>query len=307
MSRRLIVHVPGEPDAEYAIGERPLVVGRHPECDVCVPSRYVSRHHFRIEPTAGGVTLADLGGANPVLVNGRRVEGSIALRGADTIRVADVTIEYVEAPAAHEGTVFFALPPTEQLGPSSADAIERLTKGVWGSQHLGTGGTVSIMFTDIENSTPLVAALGDAAARNVIQAHNAVLREQFDAHRGYVAKRQGDGFLVLFASARDAVAAAVAVQRRLAEQNPGTEGVPVRVRIGIHLGEVLWDGDDIFGSAVNFAARVSAQAAGAEILVSAVLREVVAPTGEFAFPEMRELELKGFSGQHRLYSVAWQV
>src|SRR5439155_13947788 len=116
----------------------------------------------------------------------------------------------------------------------------------------------------------------------LMRAHNAVLRDQFNVYRGHEAKRQGDGFLVLFASARDALNCAVAIERSIGTAAPDSE-TPLRVRIGLHVGEVLWDENDIYGAAVNFSARVSAQAEGGEVLISALLREVVAPSGEFDF------------------------
>jgi class 3 adenylate cyclase len=75
--------------------------------------------------------------------------------------------------------------------------------------------------------------------------------------------------------------------------------------MGIHIGEVLWDDNDIFGASVNFAARVSAEAQGGEILISALLREVIAPSGEFTFGEEKIVPLKGFKGLHKLTALEW--
>jgi class 3 adenylate cyclase len=161
------------------------------------------------------------------------------------------------------------------------------------------------MFTDLEQSTSMVTELGERAAFRVINIHNTVLRDQFREFRGHEAKRIGDGFLVLFASARDAMNCAIAIQRRL-EEAQREAGAPIRVRIGIHIGEVLWDENDIFGSAVNFAARVSAEAKGGEILISALLREIMAVSGEFEFGEQREAALKGFRGTHMLTQLRWE-
>src|SRR5690606_32264926 len=105
---------------------------------------------------------------------------------------------------------------------------------------------------------------------------------------------------------RDALNCAVAIQRRLLATVNEPTG-PVRVRIGVHIGEVLWDENDIFGASVNFAARVAAEAHGGEVLVSALLREVLAPSGEFIFGEERILPLKGFKGLHKLTALDWNV
>jgi class 3 adenylate cyclase len=178
-------------------------------------------------------------------------------------------------------------------------------QSVWLNQNLGPGGTLTIMFTDLEQSTTMVTELGEREAYRISNRHNAILREQFREYRGHEAKRLGDGFLVLFASARDAMNCAIQIQRRL-DEGQGDEVNPVKVRIGLHIGEVLWDDNDIFGSAVNFASRVSAQAAGGEVLISALLREVMAVSGEFNFGEPREAVLKGFKGTHGLTPLIWQ-
>ena len=155
-----------------------------------------------------------------------------------------------------------------------------------------------------DETVELVNQLGEREAFQVINAHNAVLREAFREFRGQEAKRIGDGFLVLFASARDAIGCAVQAQRRLAGATSGFG--PVRVRMGLHVGEVLWDENDIFGSAVSFAARVMGEAHGGEVLISSLLRELVSVAGEFRFGEGREATLKGFRGTHILTRVFWE-
>ena len=81
---------------------------------------------------------------------------------------------------------------------------------------------------------------------------------------------------------------------------------PIRVRIGLHTGEAIKEGDDFFGKHVNLAARVAGQAQGGEILVSSLLKELTESAGEFAFGDGRKVELKGISGKQRLFEVQWQ-
>ena len=78
------------------------------------------------------------------------------------------------------------------------------------------------------------------------------------------------------------------------------------VRIGLHTGEVIKEGDDFFGKHVNLAARIAGQAGGGEILVSSLLQELTASGGDITFSDGREVELKGLSGIHHLYVVDWQ-
>ena len=165
-------------------------------------------------------------------------------------------------------------------------------------------GTVTLLFSDIEGSTPLNARLGDQAFFALLQEHNAIVRAQVAAHAGFEVKSEGDGFMLAFKSAIDGLRCAIGVQRALAERN-ASAAEPIRVRIGLHTGEAIRDQDDFFGLHVNLAARVGSAASGGEILVSALLKELTAHAGEFSFDAGREVELKGI-GPQRVHRVAWQ-
>ncbi len=164
-------------------------------------------------------------------------------------------------------------------------------------------GTVTILFTDIEGFTPMTERLGDQGAQEVIRAHNRIVRRQVADHGGFEVKAQGDGFMLAFQSARWALRCAVALQRVFATTDEFSE--PVRLRIGLHTGEAIREADDFFGKAVIHAARIASVAAGGEILVSALLRELTDGTGGFTFGAVREVELKGLKGHHQVFSVAW--
>ncbi|MBI2766981.1 MAG: FHA domain-containing protein [Chloroflexi bacterium] len=304
-AQKLTVRSPGEPPVDYVMGETPVVIGRDASCDVRVPSQYVSRRHIQIEWHGDGLLLTDLGGRNPVLLNGEAISGSANLLPGDSIAIADVIID-LEGDGMGGGTVVFSAPKPATAAPATPiPGTDSGLRSVWRGQNLGPGGTLTIMFTDLERSTNMVTELGEREAYQVLKMHNGILREQFAHFRGHEAKRQGDGFLVLFASARDALNCAVAIQRQIVQAAAVASG-PIRVRMGLHIGEVLWDENDIFGSAVNFAARVSAAAEGGEILVSALLREVIAPSGEFAFEPGKVVPLKGFKGEHELTPLRWR-
>jgi class 3 adenylate cyclase len=167
-------------------------------------------------------------------------------------------------------------------------------------------GTVTIMFSDIEGSTVLAEQLGDERWLKLLHRHNAVIRRQLAAHSGFEVKSQGDGFMVAFASARNALRCAIAIQRDLAayRDQPGSQ--VVRVRIGLHTGEVIREQEDFFGHAVILAARIGAKANGNGILVSAVLRGLVAGSHEFQWGETREEQLKGIQEPQRVYEVCWE-
>ena len=165
-------------------------------------------------------------------------------------------------------------------------------------------GTVTILFTDIEGSTAMTERLGDHRAQEILHAHNRIVREQVAAHGGFEVKSQGDGFMVAFSSARRALACAIAIQRALdARAAPPDERL--RVRAGLHTGEAIKEADDFFGKNVILAARIAAQAIGGEILVSSLLKELVESAGDVRFDGGRELVLKGLSGTHQVFAVAW--
>jgi class 3 adenylate cyclase len=119
-------------------------------------------------------------------------------------------------------------------------------------------------------------------------------------HAGHVVKSQGDGFMIAFAQPEEAVRCSVDIQRELRKRPDG-----IRVRIGIHAGKSVRRGDDLFGRNVAMAARVAAAADGGEILVSEAVREACQDvTDGFGFDDGRDVELKGFTGTHRLYAVS---
>jgi len=146
--------------------------------------------------------------------------------------------------------------------------------------------------------------LGDREAHKLIQAHNTIVRKQLAAYDGFEVERLGDGFLLAFSSARQALRCAVGIQRAFAAHNESS-GEPLRIRIGLHTGEAIKGADRFFGKTVILAARITAQACGGEILVSSLLRELLDGAREFAFDEGREAELKGLTGRHRMYGVIW--
>jgi eukaryotic-like serine/threonine-protein kinase len=175
--------------------------------------------------------------------------------------------------------------------------------------HAAPDGKVTILFSDIENSTLMTERLGDRRWLEVLRAHNALFRRQVRAHGGYEVKNQGDGFMLVFPDSRRAVECAAAIQRTLAEGEL-IEGETVRVRMGMHAGEAIREEGDFFGRSVILAARIAAQARGGEILVSEALKER-AELGNghdpaVRFDDGRELELKGLAGTHVVYRADWE-
>jgi adenylate cyclase len=165
---------------------------------------------------------------------------------------------------------------------------------------LAPSGRVAIVFSDIEESTALNERIGDRAWVRLIDRHDKMVARHVKRHHGYVVKSQGDGFMIAFAQAEQAVLCSIDMQREL-----GKRPNDIRVRIGIHVGKSVRRGDDLFGRNVAMAARVAGQAEGGEVLVSAPVRDECLASAQDAvdFDDGRDVELKGFGGTHRLYAV----
>jgi len=166
-------------------------------------------------------------------------------------------------------------------------------------------GTVTVLFSDIESSTSMTERLGDQRAQEVLRAHNAIIRSQVATHEGFEVKSLGDGFMLAFSSARRAVQCAIAIQQSLMSYNEGHHEDPIRVRIGLHAGEVVREVDDFYGKNVILASRIAGQATGGQILVSALLKELTESAGDLRFGDGHDVKLKGLTGTTRVFPIIW--
>jgi class 3 adenylate cyclase len=165
-------------------------------------------------------------------------------------------------------------------------------------------GTVTILFTDIQDSTALNEQLGDSDWVRVLDAHDRVVRTRVERHDGHVVKSQGDGFMVVFGEAIDGVRAALAIQAALARGGSRRlRRTPIHVRIGMHVGEVTSREGDYFGRNVALAARVAACADGGQILVTDAVRDSLGDDADTMLRAADEVELKGLAGRHQLWRV----
>jgi eukaryotic-like serine/threonine-protein kinase len=172
--------------------------------------------------------------------------------------------------------------------------------------HAAPDGTVTILFSDIEDSTVLNERLGDERWLELLRLHNAIFRRCVRSHRGFEVKNQGDGFMLVFPSPSAALHCAISVQRQLAELAEEHPEEQIRVRMGLHTGKAIAEEGDFFGRNVVLAARIAAHARGSEILVSGALREQAEGEDGLAFGEGRELELKGMAGTHTVHRADWE-
>jgi adenylate cyclase len=165
--------------------------------------------------------------------------------------------------------------------------------------------TLAIMLTDVEGSTALRLECGDVLADQILAIHAQILREELHRQGGQERQFLGDGFLFSFGTTDAAVACAIGIQRALEEHNVAYPEHRVRVRIGVHVGEVSTSGGELYGQTLHAAARVMSEAAGGQILVSGAVRDSVVREGPWRFVDSGLFWLKGFPERWRLYEVAW--
>ena len=158
----------------------------------------------------------------------------------------------------------------------------------------------SIMFTDMVGSTEMTTQLGDTRAVELLRAHDAIIRRSLEAHGGGEVKHLGDGIMASFDDVPASVACAQRIQSEFAAYNSNNE-TPIRFRIGIHAGEPVEDSDDLFGSAVQLAARICDSASADAILVSGDVKEACSGSNH-SFDHHGSETLKGFSQPVELFA-----
>jgi len=164
---------------------------------------------------------------------------------------------------------------------------------------------LTILFTDLEGYSHLTETIGDRNAHRLVRAHNRLVRRTLGQSGGVEVKQTGDGIMAYFLSASRAVECAVEIQRAVAVHNRQSPGPALNVAIGINTGAPIVDNGDIFGAAVNIAARLAARADGRHIVVSEVVRLLTAGKG-FTFRSLGKERLEGLTEPVKLYEVPWQ-
>ncbi len=165
--------------------------------------------------------------------------------------------------------------------------------------------TAIVLFTDLVGSTELRSRLGEEVADGLRQRHDVLVTTAIEASRGNVVKNLGDGIMATFGGATDAVEAAVAIQQAIGRHNRSSVA-PLRVRIGVSAGDVVFEGEDCFGTPVIEAARLCAAAIGGQILASEMVRWL-ARSSEGEFVTVGSLELKGLAEPVPAVEVQWEL
>jgi DNA-binding NarL/FixJ family response regulator/class 3 adenylate cyclase len=167
-------------------------------------------------------------------------------------------------------------------------------------------GTSTVVFTDVTDSSSVLASLGDDAYASVFGSHVALLGSTAGRHGGRITKQLGDGVLALFGSSHEAVSAAVEMQQATERTERSGAHPSFGLRVGINAGDVVDSDDDVFGSAVVVARRLCDAAAPGQILVTEVVRLLAGTRLVTPFEPIGDLSLKGIPGSVTTYSVPWE-
>jgi class 3 adenylate cyclase len=161
---------------------------------------------------------------------------------------------------------------------------------------------LAFLFVDIDDSMPLLEALGDADYYSLLALHNEAIESTVRANGGEVVKHTGDGYFATFRNPSTAVGCALAIQSRFPIALGHAPSTPMLVAVGVHAGEGMAARGDVYGLAVSMAARICALGDGGEVLISDKVRSVI-PPGRFRFVDRGGVSLKGFSGDMRIYQA----
>jgi class 3 adenylate cyclase len=217
----------------------------------------------------------------------------VLLSGRTAVRLADgrsyeiAPLEVVDIPPGHDGWV---------IGDEPAVMLEWAGLQTFVGPALSRGRTLAtLLFTDLVDSTPTAARLGDRDWRELLAGHFAAARSALDRFGGREIATTGDGILATFDGPANALGAAEAIRDAATRHG-------LRVRAGVHVGEVEFAGRDVRGVTVHEAARIMGKAAAGEILVSEATRALTQPSG-FAFDDRGPHTLRGLEGERRLYAL----
>lgn len=168
---------------------------------------------------------------------------------------------------------------------------------------------LSIVFADISGSTRLYETLGDAVARELVAECLGLMTEQIEKYRGTVIKTIGDEIMCTFATAAQAVEAAMGMQEGVTEdlpaRNPNTPST-LTIRVGLHFGPAILEGGDVFGDAVNVAARMAGLAKGGQIITTKDTAEQLPPALRASTRHLDRISVRGKSDEIDIFEVIWQ-
>ncbi|MBI2994969.1 MAG: adenylate/guanylate cyclase domain-containing protein [Gammaproteobacteria bacterium] len=168
---------------------------------------------------------------------------------------------------------------------------------------------LAILFADVSGSTKLFETLGDATARIKVADCLETLSEVTKTHHGTVIKTIGDEIMCTFPNADDAASAACEMHEALLEditEGTGGEATVIKIRVGMHFGPAIQEGGDVFGDAVNVAARMAAQAKGGQIITTQSTIDLLKPQLRASTRFVDRAPIKGKKEEIEIYEIIWQ-
>ena len=190
-----------------------------------------------------------------------------------------------------------------QVDPAAVTAfMGALQQHALGEPYVASGFR-AIMFTDLVDSTAMTQAIGDDAAMALLRSHDRIVDAALSEHEGIKVKHTGDGIMGSFVSSHAAVQAAIDIQRGLADLKE-LSGTDVPARLGISAGEPVTEDADLFGAAVQLAARLSGHGEAGDIWVSRPVRDLCVGKS-LRFGAGQQVGLKGFPEPVEIFPVEW--
>lgn len=165
---------------------------------------------------------------------------------------------------------------------------------------------VTFLFTDLVGSTQILDRLGDHAGEELMRSHFDMLRQAISANDGHVVKTLGDGIMVIFRRAGDALACASAMQHGVVRHNVAHPDVELGLRVGVHCGPAIRMAGDYYGIPVIIAKRLCDHCTGGQIIVSDDVRREIGPSPEIDWDELGVLNFKGLSDGVQGVELRWE-
>jgi class 3 adenylate cyclase len=267
----VVIREPGRAPLCLVVGEPAIEVGR--DCrGVLLTDPQISRRHLALHAASGNVYVTDLGSTNGTRVDGDPIAGARVLAPGQVVQLGATTIVLVRDPP-----------------------------------DLTAGQALTIVVSDVGDANGRGLDLGASSRLSLLDMHSSIVRRHVARHRGTEVRAMSNGFTLSFSSASGALSCMVDVQRALHALARSRPADGLRVRVGVHTGDVIvGDDGDLSGPHVVIATRIAAAARGGEILVSERVRELVEPSAEFRFGPPRVVRPLGPGQELLLHPVAWE-
>jgi class 3 adenylate cyclase len=319
----VVIREPGRAPLCLVVCGPAIEVGR--DCrGVLLTDPQISRRHLALHEASGVVYVTDLDSTNGTRVDGDPIAGARLLAPGQVVQLGATTIVLLRDPpdlgqaeagdavgvptirgdrASEAGAAY-----SGQAQAGDADGVPTLRGDRASEAGAAYNGSLTIVVSGVDDTNHRGLDHGATRRLSLLDMHNSIVRRHVARHRGTEVRASGDGFLLSFPSASGALSCMVDVQRALYAVARSRPADGLRVRVGVHTGDVIvGDDGDLSGPHIVIAARVAGAARGGEILVSGRVRELVEPSPEFQFGPPRVVRRPLGLGQDLLlHPVAWE-